>query len=136
MTRARYLAALGGGCVALLLALTAAQRPTALARTAGGEWEIIGQPGRGAQKLCLADTAVLAQHEHRGTSCTRVVIRDLPSVTEVHYTCAGGGFGRTKMTVITPRSLRVETQGISNNFPFNYVLQARRVGDCPATSGK
>jgi hypothetical protein len=136
MTRARKLAAAGGGCVALLLALTAAQRPAALTKTAGGEWEIVGQPGRGAQKLCLADLAVLAQHEHRGTSCTRVVIRDLPSVTEIHYTCAGGGFGRTKMTVITPRSLRVETQGISNNFPFNYTLQVRRLGDCPATPGK
>ena len=44
----------------------------------------------------------------------------------------GGGFGRTKMTVLTPRSMRVETQGISNNAPFNYVLQVRRLGDCPA----
>ncbi|MEO5973198.1 MAG: hypothetical protein ABIP91_07545, partial [Sphingomicrobium sp.] len=86
MTRAQKLAALGGGCAALLLALTAAQRPAALAKTSAGEWELIGQPGVGPQKLCLADTAALAQHEHRGTSCTRVVIRDLPAVTEIHYT--------------------------------------------------
>jgi len=33
--------------------------------------------------------------------------------------------------LITPRSIRIETQGISDNLPFNYVIQARRVGDCP-----
>jgi len=60
-----------------------------------------------------------------------VVISDKPSETVVHYTCPGGGFGQTKMTVLTPRSMRVETQGISDNAPFNYVLQVRRVGDCP-----
>ena len=32
--------------------------------------------------------------------------------------------------MLTPRSLRIETQGISDSLPFNYVLQARRVGDC------
>jgi hypothetical protein len=32
--------------------------------------------------------------------------------------------------LITPRSIRIETQGISGDLPFNYVLQARRVGDC------
>ena len=127
------MAATGGVGAALLVALAAAAQPAALARTSAGLWEVAGQPGMAAQKLCLADLAMLAQHEHRTASCTRVVIRDLPSVTEIHYTCSGGGFGRTKMTVITPRSLRVETQGIASNFPFNYVLQARRLGDCPTS---
>jgi hypothetical protein len=81
--------------------------------------------------VCLADPIALAQYEHRAASCTRVVISDKPSETVVHYTCPGGGFGQTKMTVLTPRSMRVETQGISDNAPFNYVLQVRRVGDCP-----
>lgn len=132
MNRGIKLAATSGAGAALLLALAAAEQPAALAKTSAGLWEIAGQPGKGAEKLCLADLAMLAQHEHRAASCTRVVIRDLPSVTEIHYTCTGGGFGRTKMTLITPRSLRIETQGIASNFPFNYVLQARRLGDCPA----
>ncbi len=131
MNRGIKLAATSGAGAALLLALAAAEQPAALAKTSAGLWEISGQPGKGAEKLCLADLAMLAQHEHRAASCTRVVIRDLPSVTEIHYTCTGGGFGRTKMTLITPRSLRIETQGIASNFPFNYVLQARRLGDCP-----
>jgi len=34
------------------------------------------------------------------------------------------------MTLITPRSLRIDTQGISDNLPFHYQLYARRVSDC------
>ena len=133
MTRGIKLAATGGVGAALLLVLAAAERPAALAKTSAGLWEVVGQPGKPAEKICFADLALLAQHEHRNASCTRVVIRDLPAVTEIHYTCSGGGFGRTKMTLITPRSLRVETQGIASNFPFNYVLQVRRLGDCPTS---
>ena len=119
-----------------LLVLAAAQRPNqrpaALAETSGGLWEISGAPGgKGLQRLCVADTAVLAQFEHRTQMCTRLVISDTPPSALIHYTCASGGFGRSKMTLMTPRSIRIETQGISDNLPFNYVIQARRVGDCP-----
>ena len=108
------------------------QRPAALAETSGGLWEISGAPsGKGLQRLCVADTAVLAQFEHRAQMCTRLVISDTPPTAVIHYTCAGGGFGRSKLTLITPRSIRIETQGISDNLPFNYVIQARRIGDCP-----
>lgn len=117
------------------MALGAAQRPAALAQTSGGLWEISGAPGaRAPLRVCVPDTSVLAQFEHRGRLCTRLVISDAPPTTVIHYTCAGGGFGRSKMTVITPRSIRVETQGISDDLPFNYVIQARRVGDCPQTA--
>jgi hypothetical protein len=127
------LLAVGAGGAALLLALTAAVRPAALAATMPGSWELSGVPAAGKPlRQCVADTAALAQIEHRGQSCTRVVISDAGASTVIHYTCAGGGFGRSKMTVITPRSMRIETQGISANFPFNYVIQARRVGDCDA----
>ena len=114
-----------------VVTLGAAQRPAALAVTSGGLWEISGAPGTKApERMCVADTAVLAQYEHRGQMCTRLVISDTPTATVIHYTCPGGGFGRTKLTLVTPRSLRIETQGISDNLPFNYVLQARRVGEC------
>lgn len=116
-----------------MVVLTAAQRPAALAETTRGLWEISGAPGaKVPPRLCLADTAVLAQFEHRGQMCTRLVISDTPTATVIHYTCAGGGFGRSKLTMITPRSIRIETQGISDNLPFNYVIQARRIGDCHA----
>ena len=110
----------------------AAPRPQALSVTQGGLWEVSGIRGlRAPRRVCVADTAQLAQFEHLRTSCTRVVIRDLRTVTEIHYTCPGSGFGRSQVTVITPRSLRIETQGISANAPFNYLLHARRIGNCP-----
>jgi hypothetical protein len=110
-----------------------APQPKALAATQPGMWEITGQPlAERPLRVCVRDMASLAQLEHRRSRCTRVVIRDLPSRTEIHYTCVGGGFGQSKIELITPRSLRVETQGISGAAPFNYVFQARRIGECAA----
>ncbi|MEO7240254.1 MAG: DUF3617 family protein [Sphingomicrobium sp.] len=132
----KRIASLGGwavGGAAVVLALGAAAHPAALAATSGGLWELAGVPGAAKPaRQCVVDTAALAQYEHRAQSCTRVVISDVGSTTVIHYTCTGGGFGQSKITVITPRSMRIETQGISDNFPFNYTLQARRIGDCAA----
>ncbi len=114
-------------------AIPAVPGPKALAATQPGLWEITGQPLIGsAQRICVGDVASLAQLEHRRSHCTRLVIRDEPIRTEIHYTCAGGGFGQSKIELITPRSLRIETQGISGSAPFNYVFQARRIGECPS----
>ena len=128
----RSLRAVSGvsGAAIALLALTAAVRPAVFSQAGGGMWEVSGVPGAGPQRVCLADPALLAQYEHRRASCTRVVIRDAQTLAEVHYTCSGGGFGTSKIGSITPRSFRIETQGISGDAPFHYVLQARRVGNC------
>lgn len=115
-----------------MLLLGAAQRPIALAKTSPGLWEISGVPGTKAPLVeCFPDLGTLAQFEHRKVSCSRRVLSDNESSTIVDYSCAGGGFGHSQIDIITPRSLRISTQGISDNLPFNYVLQARRVGDCP-----
>lgn len=132
MRRVGTVAALGAGGAALLL-LGAAVRPSALAQTSPGLWEISGLPNAGtAVRQCVANTALLARVEHSGQACKQVVISDTETTTVIDYTCTSGGFGRSKLTLLTPRSLRIETQGISANYPFNYVIQARRVGDCPA----
>lgn len=132
MRRVRIVAVSCAGAAALVL-LGAAVRPSALDKTSPGLWELSGMPNAGtAFRQCVADTAALARVEHRGNSCTQVVIKDHPAWTEIHYTCTNGGFGRSKLTVLTPRSMRIETQGISANYPFNYTIQARRIGDCGA----
>lgn len=132
MRRVRTVAVSCAGAAALML-LVAAARPSALDKTSPGLWELSGLPNAGtAFRQCVGDTAALARVEHRGHSCTQVVIKDNPTWTEIHYTCTTGGFGRTKLTVLTPRSLRIETQGISAQYPFNYTIQARRIGDCGA----
>ena len=131
MARLRFVGLLGGGVTAALL-LTAAQRPSALAETSPGLWEISGVPGAKAPaRQCVAEVLSLAQYEHRQKTCQRNVVGDAPSSAVIQYECSGGDFGRSKVTVLTPRSLKIETQGISDKLPFSYVLQARRVGDCP-----
>jgi len=99
---------------------------------AGGLWAVSkSATGANAEKRCVPQAAVLAQWEHRSAQCTRVVISSTSTDAVIHYTCPGGGFGRSHLRVITPRTLRIETQGISQGYPFNYVLHARRIGDCP-----
>lgn len=117
------------GAALLLLGLTAAVRPAVFSQTAGGLWEV--SRGNGArQSLCVPDPLALAQYEHLRANCTRHIIRDQQRRAEIHYTCSGGAFGQSTVDLLTPRSLRIETQGISGNAPFHYVLQARRVGNC------
>ena len=111
-----------------LAALAAAATP-ALAGAEGGLWEV-SRSGTPPVRLCLANPVALAQFEHRGARCSSQVVRQAGTATTIHYTCNGGGFGQSSLNLFTPRSLRVETQGISGNAPFKYVLQARRVGNC------
>ena len=118
------------GAGLLLLGLIAAMRPAVLARSEAGLWEISGRPGAGRARICVANPMILAQIEHRSGNCSRQVLRDAPASAEITYTCPGGGFGTTTIEQITPRSLRIETQGISGDAPFHYVIQARRLGNC------
>ena len=113
------------------LALIAAAPATVLTRAEPGYWEI-ERSGSPARRACVSNIASLAQLEHSGKPCTRVVIRANAASATIHYTCTGGGFGESTITLVTPRSLRVQTQGISAGAPFNYTFQARRVGNCPA----
>lgn len=111
--------------------LLAAVQPRALAPAAGGFWDVSQSAnGHAPTRVCVPTPDVLAQFEHRNGRCTRVVIRDSGTTTEIHYTCADGGFGRSVMTLVTPRSLSIDTQGISGGLPFHYKLYARRMGDC------
>jgi hypothetical protein len=120
------LAALGG-----FFLLTAAQQPSALGTTSAGEWELTGVPeAKGPVRQCVSDLMLLTQYEHRAHHCTSQVISDHGNSTIVQYSCGAAGFGRTQIDVLTPRSLRISTQGISDSLPFNYVMQAHRIGDC------
>lgn len=110
-------------------ALPGAAPPPVLGQAEGGLWEI-DRPGVAPARLCVANPASLAHFEQRGAACRREILRQSGSSATIHYTCRGGGFGQSTITVLTPRSLRVETQGIAANAPFNYTFQARRVGNC------
>ena len=116
---------------ATTLLLIAAAPPSALTQAQPGMWEISGAPGaRTPVRQCVADIAVLARFEHRAKTCVAKIVKDDGSSTFIQYSCGGAGFGNSEIDVITPRSLRISTQGISDGLPFNYVLQARRIDDC------
>jgi hypothetical protein len=120
---------------AIALPALAAAPPSALSQVSGGLWEVSGVPGAEApQRQCVVDVLVLAQYEHRGKTCSRSVLSDKDASALISYTCGGAGFGQSQVDVLTPRSLRISTQGISNQLPFNYVIQARRIGDCAKTA--
>jgi hypothetical protein len=119
-----------GSAVAVMTPLLmAAAAPSLFARVEPGLWEI-GRPGAQSQRMCVADASSLAQFEHRSARCSRELLRDTPGSAVIAYDCPGRGFGRSEVTLLTPRSLRIDTQGISGNAPFKYVLQARRIANC------
>lgn len=116
------------GLAALMVG--AATLPPVIADS-GGLWEVSrSATGANAERVCVPQATVLAQWEHRRAQCTRVVVSSSPTGAVIHYTCPGGGFGHSRIRVLTPRTLRIETQGISEGYPFNYVLHARRAGTC------
>jgi hypothetical protein len=121
---------IAAGAVLSLVALAAAEGPVPLSQTSGGLWEMTGAPGGGTVRMCVRSTRSLAQFEHRRESCPQSIVRASGDTTVVHYNCPSGGFGQSDVTVLTPRSLRIETQGISGGLPFHYVVQARRLGEC------
>lgn len=111
----------------------AAVKQGALAQASPGMWELSGLPGaKTPARRCVADLHELLALEHPGGHCKQTVLNDDGTQMKVQLTCPGGSFGTTSVRLITPRSLRVETQGIAGNSPYSYVVQARRTGDCPS----
>ena len=124
---------LGFGLLLVGWVSIAAAGPRALAPATGGLWQVAySAKGAPEASLCVAEPIVLGQWEHRSGRCERTLLVDRGNKAVISYTCADGGFGRSEMTLLTPRTLRVATQGISAGGPFNYVIHARRVGNCPA----
>lgn len=116
----------------LCLALAGASTPSVLSQIQSGLWEMSDQRGAPAIRMCVPQPPLLAQVEHRSAECTRTVLRDDSASALIEYSCGAAGFGHSKITMLTPRSVRIETQGIADHAPFGYVVHARRVGNCPS----
>ena len=121
-----------------LLAAAGAHTPRALTGVAPGLWEVSRSArGENPRRLCLPDVAQLARIGHPGERCMATYLTDRPNLLVVDLTCGGGGdFARSRLSVTTPRSLKVETQGMHRGEPFDHVLYARRVGSCPRKAGR
>ena len=98
-----------------------------------GQWELRVERAE-PRSICLVDPDLLVQTRHSGADCKRLVIANEKNAATVHYTCPGGGWGRTSLTVETPRHVRIATQGIAANAPFDDMIDAHRTGDCPVAS--
>lgn len=118
------------------IAAAAPPKTKTLAGAAPGLWELSGVPeAKTPVRECLTNFAALAQYEHRTRSCIAGVDSDSGKVAVIHYSCGPSDFGHTSIKLITPRNLKVDTQGISDGLPFAYVLEARRLGECKVSGG-
>ena len=114
---------LGGG------ALAAVHGP--LAQLEPGQWSISrSAAGDAAVSQCVHDFTALTRWEHRGRQCSSTIVSQSGSETVVRYTCGAGEFGQATLTTITPRSLKLDLQGIRGGEPFHTELFARKSGTC------
>ena len=118
-----------GACAAIAFAVGGASLPSAM--VGPGEWEVSASVGGTGEKVCLSDPGLLAQWEHRTKQCARVILSSTADRADVHYTCVGGGFGTSKVEELTPRSIKIDSQGISDGYPFARTIYAHRIGACP-----
>lgn len=111
-----------------------AQRPSLamLARVEPGRWELRTRDAGGSvERICIQDGHRLIQLRHAQNACERYVVDDQPNDVTVQYTCRGKGYGRTHVRLENPRLVQIDTQGIADGLPFNFVAEGRRIGDCP-----
>ncbi len=108
-----------------------ARAPGVLPGVEPGLWEVsCDATGRGARRGCLRDMALLSTYAHAGGRCQRTILVNTPRRMLVSLECGPGEFGRSEITVTTPRSLKLDTQGFRRGEPYDFSVYARRVGEC------
>jgi hypothetical protein len=95
-----------------------------------GEWTIKQRGGVPDRKICVRTGAELIQLRHRETGCNQFVVEDGAARVTVQYTCPGNGYGRTSIRRETSTLVQLETQGIHDGTPFQFLAEARRTGTC------
>lgn len=103
----------------------------ALGQLEAGLWQL-DVAGRPSRQMCITDPVTLVQVEHDQPGCSRFVVANEPRSSTVHYSCQRAGWGRTTVRVETPRAATIQTQGIARNAPFDYSVQAHKIGPCTA----
>ncbi|HEY0621574.1 hypothetical protein [Sphingomonas sp.] len=133
MSRIAFIAAalalsVGGGGYALAQSGTL----TALAQLERGEWTLRASDGS-TRAICVTDPRVLLQLRERSTGCTNFVVENGANAGRITFSCPTGK-SDTRITVETPRLVRIETQGIIRGLPFTEEYEGRRTGACKATA--
>lgn len=105
----------------------------ALGRIERGEWSLRAPDGS-TRSICVTDPQTLLQLRHRGVSCRRFVVENTADSSRVTYSCPGIGNGDTRISVETPRLIRLETQGMSKGLPFTEEYEGRKTGACSSAA--
>jgi hypothetical protein len=95
-----------------------------------GEWTIKQRGGVPDRKICVRTGVELIQLKHREAGCNQFVVEDGAARVTVQYTCPGNGYGRTSIRRETASLVQLESQGIHDGTPFQFVAEARRTGTC------
>jgi hypothetical protein len=114
-----------------------AAAPSVLPGVEPGLWEVSRDAtGKRARRGCLKDMALLATYAHAGDRCGRTILVNTPRRLLMSLECGPGEFGRSEITVTTPRSLKLDTQGFRGGEPYDFSIYARRIGECPLSSNR
>lgn len=89
-----------------------------------------GASGAPVSQMCVGDPARLTQIQHGDAPCSYYVVRSMPNSVTVSYTCKGQGQGLTTIRKETPKLIHIQSQGIRNNSPFSFAVEARRSSAC------
>ncbi|MDP5104351.1 MAG: hypothetical protein NWP98_10535 [Erythrobacter sp.] len=101
-----------------------------LGTLAKGEWTVKQRGGAPDRKICVKSGAELIQIKHRDAGCNQFVVEDGAARVTVQYTCPGNGYGRTSIRRETGALVQLESQGIHDGTPFQFIAEARRTGTC------
>ena len=89
-----------------------------------------GASGAPVNQLCVGDPARLTQIQHGDAPCSYYVVRSMPNSVTVSYSCKGLGQGLTTIRKENSKLIHIQSQGIRNNSPFSFAVEARRSSAC------
>lgn len=89
-----------------------------------------GPTGSAIDKLCVGNTAKLAQIQHASNDCKQLVLRSSPNSVTISYSCRGIGQGTTTIRKESSRLIHIDSQGVKDSSPFAFNVEARMVGAC------
>lgn len=95
-----------------------------------GEWSLQFRDGSPPRKLCVRTGKELLQLRHVGAQCSHFVVENLAGRGTVQYTCTSSGYARTSIRRETPSLVQIESQGIAEGAPFQFLAEARHTGSC------
>ncbi|MFC4292663.1 DUF3617 domain-containing protein [Sphingorhabdus arenilitoris] len=89
-----------------------------------------GAPATPVRQMCVKNQERLVQIQHGARDCEHYVVRGNAATMTVSYSCNGAGQGLTSIRKESARLIHIDSQGIHNNAPFSFTVEARRVAAC------